>query len=236
MASATQLVIVPIYWGWNVPPLPSDSFTVFDVLREIVSLVGSHLFDGMPAYGLAPTATYDYGATVPGSIPVPSTFTDDDCTAVLNRALSEGWVRKPDTAWNDILNPLQQPFRAVYCLLIAPGHSFTDPNIFGKNYKQFRPQAAGCWATFNSDLAGGIQTLAHEIIEGGSGQEIVDDCRNQIWYSNGVKLSKYKVNGVCWPDDAQIFRWLLEDLLAASRYKGTSLAPHFAGLSPKKGP
>lgn len=226
-----QLLVVPIYWGWPVPLPATAPFTVFDILKGIMAIVDSPFLDGLAEYGIAARGAYAYGAIVPAGYKVPNPFTSQQCWDMIDRALNEKWVDQPvayDTEW-----PVLNRYRTVYTLFVAPGNYHDDPNIFGENSKTYRPGAAACWVTANSDLAGALGTFAHELVEGGSGHEIADDCANAgTFYLNGVRLPKYIVNGSCWPDEATLFRWLMEELLANSRYRGTTLASHLLRNKP----
>jgi len=212
-----QLLVVPIFWGWEIPPSNNSPFNVFDVLRGVIDIMDSHYFDGLASYGLAAGGAYDYGATVPAGYKLPNPFTDQNCWDIIDRAIRENWVRPPE--YYDNAGNIINKYRTVYTLFVAPGHAFTDPNIFGRNSKQYRPGAGACWVTSNSDLAGGLGTFAHELIEAGTQAEIADPCaKDPTFYLNGVRLPKYQVAGACWPDDKTILQWLMDEMLSHSRY------------------
>jgi hypothetical protein len=219
-----QLLVVPIFWGWDVPPSSSSPFNLFDMLVGVIDIMDSHYLDGVTAYGLAAGGAYEYGATVPAGYPVPNPFTDQNCWDIIDLAIAENWVQNP--GYYDNLTPLIPKYRAVYTLFVAPGHYYTDPNIFGRNSKQYRPGASACWVTTNSDLAGGLSTFAHELIEAGTQAEIADPCeKDPDFYLNGVRLPKYQVNGACWPDDKTIFQWVTEELVRDSKYAKPVVTP-----------
>ncbi|MES2222609.1 MAG: hypothetical protein V4587_16785, partial [Acidobacteriota bacterium] len=206
--------------------------------KGIINIVQSHYLDGLASYGVSAGGFYEYGATVPAGYPLPNPFSDSDCAGIISRAISEKWVQTPQEyngqqptggLFPDVAAVLAGPkFRVVYTLFLGPGNAYTDPNIFGKNTKQLMPEAASCWVTSNSDLAGSLSTFAHELIEAGSGEEIADPCQTQpSFYLDGVRLPKYQVNGACWPDEATIVRWMIAEVGHTSRYRG-SLAAHGA--------
>jgi len=68
------------------------------------------------------------------------------------------------------------------------------------------------WVTANSDLAGGIETYAHEMVEGATGKQIADGpeengpCGGKVVIDH-LRLPTYWSEKLqaCWPSDHAVF-------------------------------
>ena len=197
------LVVVPIYWGseWNDPrmhPLqPELAINWINVNAAMWTIMRSWYMLGLAEYGVSP------GLVHPGYIiqdpadPPPQTFDPESpsdpvltspCWTKTNDVIAAGHVPPPETWPND---------KVLYTLFFQPGSACSDPNIFGQNDKTH----VHTWVTANSDLAGVIETYAHEMVEASSGQEIADPCRRDKIVIDGLRLPKYRSNtlNACWP-------------------------------------
>jgi hypothetical protein len=149
---------------------------------------------------------------------------------VIDRAISAKSVEAPAVYDQPAL--VGARYRTVYSLFVAPDHYYTDPNIFGKNWTDYRPGAAASWVTSNSDLAGAIETFAHELIEGGSGAQIADDCETETFELDGIRLPKYKVDGNCWPDIQTQLIWTEEKLAKYRQWERGFVGRQPVGIAP----
>ncbi len=208
-----QLYVVPIFWGQSW--IGHTPYNCFDVLENVTTIMSGRYLDGLAEYGIAAGGAASFGAVlhVPDS-EIPNPFHDEDCWGVIDRAISAKSVEAPAVYDQPAL--VGARYRTIYSLFVAPSHYYTDPNIFGKNWTDYRPGAAATWVSSNSDLAGAIETFAHELIEGGSGAQIADDCETERFELDGIRLPKYKVDGNCWPDLQTQLVWMEEKL---ARYR-----------------
>ena len=228
LIAVPKLLVVPIMWGdsWRT----HTPYDLFDVLRCVLSIMSSHYLDGLGEYNIAPGGAFEYGAFLADPAgEVPNPFGDGDCWKTIDRAIDKNLVKSP--AEYDQPAPVGARFRTVYALFIAPNHYYTDPNVFGKNWTDYRPGAAAAWVSCNSNLAGAVTTFAHELIEGGSGAQIADDCETESFSLDGLLLPKYKVDGVCWPDAQTQLSWLEEKLASERKVREGFLGPRATGLT-----
>ena len=188
---ARTIVIVPVFWGkaWlpGNGPIPWT-----DVDADIRTVAGSYYLAGLADHGLAAIATVQPAMVVQAAQDeIPNPLKEQDVWGLLDGLIDNGTVQAP-SHWD------ANQFRVYYGVAVAPGHADENPIHFGKNNKTYRGASAG-YATANSDRAGVVQTYWHEVIEGAANDEIVDDCRAQRIIAKGVRVSRYKVRGRCWP-------------------------------------
>jgi hypothetical protein len=156
---------------------------------------------GLVEYGIEP------GYIHPGYIldDEPSDpFTMDQCWATIDKVVADGEVPAPDS-WDAGI------VKALYSLFVQRGHAYADPNIFGYN-DPYTDGASKVWVTANSDLAGGIETFAHEMIEGSTGKQIADSkalggpCGENVVLDH-LRLPSYwsEKLGACWPTEHAVF-------------------------------
>lgn len=195
-----QLVVIPIYWGsrWRPPRDPRERalhFTWVDMNSAMWAIMANSWYlRGLEEYGVAPGFVHP-GHIVDDEPPKdPESFSDAQCWETIDRVVKDGDVPAPDS-WDKTFSPL-------YTLFVEPGSSFSDPNIFGRN-DAYSDGASKAWVTANSDLAGGIHTFAHEMVEGSSGSRDIADkppCGGDV-VLGGLTLPTYwsEKLGACWP-------------------------------------
>jgi hypothetical protein len=211
-----KLVVIPLFWG----PKWSPKRTVFRSLTPDVNAVNmisgmwtvmrSWYMEGLLYYGIEP------GFVHPGTKlqdAPPPLFKDDDCWNRIDQAIGDEQVPQPDDFGPE--------FWAHYAIFPQPVSKLvSNPDgIFGRN-KGYH-EGSEAWSTANSDLAGGIEYFAHEMVEGVSpnDRDIVDECypKGKV-VINGLTLQKYAIwefrddpgpwlpalHRVCWPDDEAV--------------------------------
>jgi len=140
----------------------------------------------------AETIAYDDFVTLGGE--VPSKEAGKMRLEGKEYVVKDGDVPAPNS-WDKAFSPL-------YTLFVEPGSSFSDPNTFGRN-DAYSDGASKAWVTANSNLAGGIHTFAHEMVEGSSGSRDIADkppCGGDV-VLGGLTLPTYwsEKLGACWP-------------------------------------
>jgi hypothetical protein len=202
-----KLVVIPIYWGskWlpstgPMRPLQPE-INWINVNAAMWTIMRSWYMLGLQDYGVLPGIVHP-GLIIEDSEAVPpASFTNDQDGAAwstMYAVIDAGRVPPPD-AWGNDYIPL-------YALMFAPGSACTNGD-FGYNLSFSNLLAApessgvGVWVTANSDLAGAIETFAHEMVEGASGQQIADACQPATAIIDGLKLPLYqsKTVNACWP-------------------------------------
>jgi len=191
---AKKLTVVPIYWGskWLPPEDPRMrklTFTWHDINAAMWTIMRSWYMLGLAEYGVAPGEVHPGYVITDAEAPAPATFDDNQCWTKINDTISAGHV-PPKSAWDDT-------HKVMHALFLEPGSAFTDPNVFGKNNKS----AVQVWVTANSDLAGAIETYAHEMVECSAGKEIADPCQPNTEVIDGLRLPTYRSEQLnsCWP-------------------------------------
>jgi hypothetical protein len=215
---AYTLVVVPIYWGAKWLP-PSDkrmrrlSFTLLDLNSAMWTIMRSWYMLGLKDYGILPGTVHTGYAIQDPADPSPQDFDPATCWAKINDVIAAGHVPQPD-AWGD-------DHKVLYSLFLEPGSACSDPNIFGENDKQH----LHVWVTANSDLAGAIDTYAHEMVEGSSGDEIADPCKPNTVVIDGLRLPTYhsKTLNACWPTEEALL--LHRGFLTIDQFKGLKDKP-----------
>jgi hypothetical protein len=219
-----QLVVIPIFWGasWRPPATPrsflggrrltgavedvlgagDNSFSYIDINGALWLIMHNFwYFRGLAEYGIEPGWVYPSHIVEEG--PSHRTFGGDDCWQVLDNVVVEGDVPAP-SSWDENI-------KALYAVFVEPGHYETDPNHFGWN-DPYRDGASKVWVTANSDLAGGIETYAHEMVEGATGIQIADGpeengpCGGKVVIDH-LRLPTYWSEKLqaCWPSDHAVF-------------------------------